>query len=203
MQELTGSRNQYGTFAASGTDAPPDRLHCRRFPVQQRQGIDRFLDRVRRRAVIVLLFVLLDVALIAGLGTVSIAFRNELFFKVKPAIIEGATIIFLVVLIVLPDRFLLNYFGRMMPKGMVLRPAAIGTMKMVLLAMCGYILLHIGAVLFTAFHSSRRVWAFVSGPGFYLLFIPVMPVFIVKFLKRRREQQRARARNYIKTSRFL
>ena len=134
-------------------------------------------------------FVLLDVALIAGLGAVSIVSKNELLFKIKPAIVEAATIVFLVVLVLLPDQFLMNYFGRMMPKGMVLRPEAIGTMKMLLLGMCGYILLHIGAVLFTAFHSSRRVWAFVSGPGFYFLFIPVLPVLLVRFFRRRRKNR--------------
>ena len=140
-------------------------------------------------------FVLLDVGLIVGLGTLSIVFKNELFFKVKPAIIEAAAIIFLVVLIVLPDQFLLNYFGRMMPKGMALQEKTIGPMKTMLIWMCGYIALHIAAVLFTAFHSSRRVWAFVSGPGFYLLLLPVIPVIIVKFRRRRRKLMHARDRS--------
>lgn len=131
-------------------------------------------------------FVLLDVGLIAALGTIAIVFRNDLFFKVKPAIIEGAAIIFFLVLILSPDRFLLDYFGRMMPAGMVLKPAAIGTMKTMLLWMCGYVLLHIGAVLYTALYSSRKMWAFVSGPGFYLLFIPVMAVLISKAMRKRR-----------------
>ena len=131
-------------------------------------------------------FVLVDVVLIAGLGTISLVSKNDLFFKVKPAVVEGAAIIFFIVLIVLPDKFLLGYFGRMMPKGMVLQPAAIGTMKTMLIWMSGYVLLHIGAVLYTAFHSSRRVWAFVSGPGFYLLFIPVMAVLFFKARKKRR-----------------
>jgi intracellular septation protein A len=131
-------------------------------------------------------FVLLDVGLIIALGTISIIFKNEMFFKVKPAIIEGATIVFFLVLILSPGRFLLDYFGRMMPSGMVLRPEAIGTMKTLLLWMCGYVLLHIGAVLYTAFYTSRKMWAFVSGPGFYLLFIPIMVVLIVKAVQKRR-----------------
>ena len=135
-------------------------------------------------------FVLLDAALIAGLGTVSIVCRNDLFFKVKPAVIEAATVIFFIVMIVLPDRFLAGYFGRMMPKGMVLRPGAIGTMKMMLIGMSVYVAVHIGAVLYTAFYASRRVWAFVSGPGFYLLFIPVLPVLVVKARKRRASTMR-------------
>lgn len=131
-------------------------------------------------------FVLIDMALIVGLGSVSIIFKNEMFFKIKPAIIEGAMVIFILVLLFLPDRFLLNYFGRMMPKGMVLNPAMIGSMKFMLLLTCGYILLHIGAIVYTAYFSSRRVWAIVSGPGFYLLFIPVMIFILVKRIRMRR-----------------
>jgi intracellular septation protein A len=130
-------------------------------------------------------FVLLDVGLIAGLGVLSIVLKNDMFFKVKPAIIEGMAIIFMLVLFFSSDHFLLNYFGRMMPKGKVLNPAAIGILKTMILMMCGYVLLHIGAVLYTAYYSSRKMWAIVSGPGFYLLFIPVMAwIFIQKIRTR-------------------
>ncbi len=131
-------------------------------------------------------FVLLDVGLIAVLGTISIIVKNELFFKIKPAIIEGAAIIFLLMLILSPDHFLLDYFGRLMPAGMVLRQEAIGAIKTMLLWMCGYTVLHIGAVLYTAFHSSRKMWAFISGPGFYLMFVPVMAMIIAKKIRARR-----------------
>jgi intracellular septation protein A len=132
-------------------------------------------------------FVLLDVGLIVGLGLVSVALKNDIFFKVKPAIIEVAAMVFFLALIFSPDRFLFNYFGRMMPKGVMLNPAAIGAMKVMLVWMCGYMLVHIGAVLYTAFYSSRTVWAFVSGPGFYLLFIPIMAWIIIKAVRKRRK----------------
>lgn len=134
-------------------------------------------------------FVLLDVVLIVGLGAISIILKNEIFFKIKPAVVEAATIVFFLAMVILPDRFLMGYFGRMMPAGMVLRPAAIGAMKTMLLLMCGYVLLHIGAVLYTAYYSSRKTWALVSGPGFYLLFIPIMAVIIFKAVRRRRRTQ--------------
>jgi cytochrome c-type biogenesis protein CcmH/NrfF len=41
-------------------------------------------------------------------------------------------------------------------------------MKTMLLWMSGYVLIHIGAVLYTAFYSSRKMWAFFSGPGLSL-----------------------------------
>jgi intracellular septation protein A len=131
-------------------------------------------------------FILLDVGLIIGLGAVSIIFKNELFFKIKPAIVELAAIIFFLVMIFSPEAFLLGYFGRMMPKGMM-RPEVIGAMKSMLGWMCLYILMHIGAVMYTALYSSRRIWAFVSGPGFYLLFIPLMATVLIRaFIKRRK-----------------
>ena len=130
-------------------------------------------------------FVFIDVGLIAALGVISIYSRNDIFFKVKPALIEGITIVFFIVLIVLPGNFLYDYIQRFMPEGMIINTAAIGTMKKMLAVMCGYLLLHIGAVLYTAFHSSRKVWAFVSGPGFFVLFIPVMIVVLAgKFRKK-------------------
>ena len=131
-------------------------------------------------------FVLVDVALIAALGAISIISKNEMFFKVKPAIIEGATVVFMLVMFFLPDSILLNYFGRMMPKGITLNPAAIGLMKTMLLWMCAYIVVHIGAILYTAFFCSRRMWAIVSGPGFYLLFIPIMIGLLIKRAKIRK-----------------
>ena len=128
-------------------------------------------------------FVLLDVGLIAGLGAISILLKNEIFFKIKPAIIEGITVVFFIVLVFLPGQFLHDYISRMVPKGMILNPAVIETIKKMLLWMCGYLLLHIGAVLYTAFYSSRKLWAFVSGPGFFLLFIPVLLVLVIKKLQ--------------------
>jgi intracellular septation protein A len=133
-------------------------------------------------------FVFLDVGLIVGLGVVSIALKNEMFFKVKPAIIEVVAIILFLVFYFSPDSFLLDYFGRMLPEGKVLNPDAVGILKNMLLIMCGYIVLHIGAVLYTAIYSSRNVWAFVSGPGFYLLFIPAMAVIFVKRMRQRRNE---------------
>lgn len=130
-------------------------------------------------------FVLLDAGLIVVLGAVSVVLKNDLFFKIKPAIIEAITVVFLFVLIAAPETYLLGYFNRMLPAGMTLNPLAIGTMKSMLVWMCVYVLLHIGAVLYTAFYSSRRVWAFVSGPGVFLLFIPVVAVLFVKKNRRR------------------
>lgn len=128
-------------------------------------------------------FVLLDVGLIVALGGVAIAAKNDLFFKLKPALIEGITIVFMLALVLAPDRFLLGYFGRSLPN---LRPESLGVMKSLLIWMSLYTAAHIAAVLYTAFFASKQVWAWVSGPGFYLVFIPIMAVVLVKRHRARR-----------------
>jgi intracellular septation protein A len=142
-------------------------------------------------------FVVLDVGLIAVLGGVAIVAKNDLFFKVKPALIEGITIVFMLVLILAPDRFLLGYFGRMVP---ALRPEALGVMKSLLAWICLYTAVHIAAVLYTAFYSSKQTWAWVSGPGFYLLFIPMMAMVLLKRRRARREARRQAAGSRLQAS---
>jgi len=134
-------------------------------------------------------FVLLDVGLISALGAVSLVFDDDFFFKIKPAIIEGVSIAFMLALVLAPSRFLTGYFGRMMPGGS-LPPEAVARMKSLLGWMSLYVALHIGAVLYTATYSSRATWAFVSGAGFYVILIPVGAVSLARVLSARR---RARA----------
>ena len=119
-------------------------------------------------------FVFIDVALIVGLGATSIFLKNDLFFKMKPAIIELVMSGLLLALVLAPDSFLMGYLGRFMPPNTTFTPEAIPLIKKMLIAMIIYTLLHIGAVYYTALHSSRKMWAMVSGPGYFLLFIPLM-----------------------------
>jgi intracellular septation protein A len=137
-------------------------------------------------------FIVLDVALIAGLGGISIAFDDEVFFKVKPAIIEAVGLVLLVGLLLAPERFLLAYLSRMTP-GQELKAEAAAAMRSTLALLCGGTVVHIALVLYTAFRSSRPVWAFVSGPGFYVLVVPLMfGVPLARRLRRGRLQPRRR-----------
>lgn len=130
-------------------------------------------------------FVLIDVILIAGLGTVSIFLKNDLFFKMKPAIIEAVMVLFILVLALAPDSFLIGYLSRFLPEGTQILPEALPMMKRALWGLSLYTLLHIGAVWFTALHSSRKMWAVVSGPGYFFIFIPIMAVLLFKKYKNR------------------
>lgn len=132
-------------------------------------------------------FILLDVALIVSLGALSILLNNDLFFKLKPGLIDFIAIILFLVFIFSPDKFLLGYFGRIMQaQNMSFRPDMVPVMKTMLGWMCLYFALHAGAVVYTALYASRKTWAFVAGPGLYFLFIPALVVIIIKKVRQKR-----------------
>lgn len=127
--------------------------------------------------------VLLDVALIGGMGGISIALDDPVFFLVKPAILEGLTVLLLIALLAAPAPYVLRYMARLAPGG-TLRPDAVSTMKPLLGVMCGSVALHVAAVLYAAFHATRATWALVSGPGFYVALLPALVAALV--MRRRR-----------------
>ncbi|OHD66396.1 MAG: hypothetical protein A2096_05080 [Spirochaetes bacterium GWF1_41_5] len=128
-------------------------------------------------------FILLDTGLIILMGVISITARNELFFKIKPGIIEIIMIFYLLFLVMAPDTVMINYFSRMMPAEYKLNPMAAVMLKKTIILFIIFIILHAASVFYTAFYSSKKIWAFVSGPGLYFIFIPVMIyVFYKKFV---------------------
>ncbi len=135
-------------------------------------------------------FLLGDLALIAVMGGVSIAAGDARFFLLKPAIIEALCIPFLLFFVFAPDAFIVKYFGRYMPTGRTLTGAAIPALKLSLAVMSVYVALHALAVVYASRNASRKMWAFISGPGFYFVFIPVMACVLFG----RYRQSRARVR---------
>jgi intracellular septation protein A len=118
-------------------------------------------------------FILVDALLIGGLGAVSLLSKDELFFKLKPAIMEGVMVPFFLVLALGGDRLLSGYLGRY-AMGMTVNPQAMPMLRRLLLGMTALVLLHAGAVVYAALRLSRQSWAWISGPGFYLLLLPVV-----------------------------
>ena len=116
--------------------------------------------------------VLLDVALIGALGAVSLVSRNDLFFKLKPAILEGVMVPYLLVLALGGEKLLGAYLRRYSPTATI-NPAALGLMRRLLLMMTGLVLAHALVVTWAALYASRRAWAAISGPGFYVILVPV------------------------------
>lgn len=114
-------------------------------------------------------FVFFDTALLVALGGISIALNDEIFFKLKPALIN---LIFCALLgfSAFSSKNLLmmytqRYMGDMqMPAGA--EQAMQNTMKMMFWLMLVYTLL----IVYSAFYMSKEAWAFISGGLLYVLF---------------------------------
>jgi len=114
-------------------------------------------------------FVFFDTALLVALGGISIALNDEIFFKLKPALIN---LIFCAILgfSAFSSKNLLmiysqRYMGDMkMPAGA--EKAMQQTMKILFWMMLAYTLL----IVYSAFYMSKEAWAFISGGLLYILF---------------------------------
>jgi isopentenyldiphosphate isomerase/intracellular septation protein A len=114
-------------------------------------------------------FVLFDTLLLVALGGISIALKDEIFFKIKPALIN---LIFCAVLgfSAFSSKNLLmiysqRYMGDLkMPAGA--EQAMQKTMKLLFWMMLAYTFL----IIYSAFYMSKEAWAFISGALLYILF---------------------------------
>jgi isopentenyldiphosphate isomerase/intracellular septation protein A len=114
-------------------------------------------------------FILLDTLLIVVLGVVSIVLENDIFFKLKPALLGVLMCAFLGVSAFTPSNILLNMSKRYM-KGFDLSEEQHQLMKKNLKGLfwifAGYTLL----VLYSTWFMSKEAWAFISGGFLYILF---------------------------------
>lgn len=114
-------------------------------------------------------FILLDTALLLALGGISILLDNDIFFKIKPAVIEAIMCIILA-LSAFTSIDIVGGMSQRYIKGIEMNEAVQKqfkrTLKMMFWIFSGHALL----VLYSAFFMSKEAWAFISGGLFYILF---------------------------------
>lgn len=126
-------------------------------------------------------FVVLDILLLFLLSALSYLFENDVFFKVKPAMID----LLLVALISLSLFTEIDPLGSMSQrylKGMQLNENQKNLFRKNLWVMFWIVLIHSVFVLWSAFFLSKEIWAFVSS---FLLFIMMGAWFGFEILKNR------------------
>lgn len=137
---------------------------------------DRRIDR----------FVLLDTGLLLVMGAVSIALENDLFFKIKPALIE-AILLAIIAFSLWGPKNLIRAMGERYMGEMHLDESQEKMMRVNMLVMFWLTAFHILLVLYSAGYMSSEAWAFISGGLYYLLFgIYFGGVWLYNFLKSRR-----------------
>ena len=131
-------------------------------------------------------FVLLDTSMLVALSGISILLENEIFFKLKPALIESILCIILGVS-VYSSIDIVGTMTRKYMNGIEMNDDQTNLFKRNLRNLFYIVLIHTGLVFYSAFFMSKEAWAFISGGLFYLVFVVY---FIYEFVKNR---------NYVRT----
>ena len=113
-------------------------------------------------------FVLFDTLLIIGMGAISIILHDDIFFKLKPAIIELIMIAFLAFSLFSKHNLMLKMSERYM-KGMEFNEEQNTIMKKSLRNLLILLLFHFALTLYATFYMSTAAWAFISTALFYIL----------------------------------
>lgn len=131
-------------------------------------------------------FILLDTGLLLVLGVVSIALENDLFFKIKPALIEFILLLIIALSLWGPRNLIMTMSQRYLGE-MRLNADQEKAMRMNMIAMFWITAVHIILVLYSAKYMSGEAWAFISGGLFYIFFaVYFCLLWVIKQLNIRR-----------------
>lgn len=114
------------------------------------------------------LFIAGDTLLLAAMGALSLILRNQIFFRLKPAIMEGIVALSMGLLLVLPKETLKAYMGHQV-KGLALQDEGMPALRRSLVLMVAVLALHTGLTVWAALSASTALWGFVSGGLLYIL----------------------------------
>lgn len=114
-------------------------------------------------------FILFDTLLLVVLGAVSILLDNDIFFKLKPGLIE---LILVAVLAVsaFSSVNIIGLMGKRYLKDTEFNEAQMTQMRKSLKSLFYIFLGHTLLVFYATFFMSKEAWAFISGGLFYILF---------------------------------
>ncbi|MGE0021131.1 MAG: NUDIX domain-containing protein [Draconibacterium sp.] len=130
-------------------------------------------------------FILFDTLLLVVLGAVSILLDNDIFFKLKPGLIE-----LILVAVLAVSAFskvnIIGLMGQRYLKEVSFNNAQMEQMRKSLKAMFYLFSAHTILVFYSAFFMSKAAWAFISGGLFYILF---GVYFIFEIIRQKRMKQ--------------
>ncbi len=114
-------------------------------------------------------FILLDTGLLIVLGAVSILLENDIFFKIKPALIEAILLLIIGFSLWGPKNLIMAMSERYMGK-MELDSGQERMMRINMIVMFWITAFHIVLVMYSAAFMSKEAWGFISGGLYYILF---------------------------------
>jgi len=138
-------------------------------------------------------FILLDTLLIVVLGLVSILLDNDVFFKIKPALIGVLICAIMGISVFTPSNILLNMSKRYM-KGIEFNDEQHQQMKRSMKVLFWLFVGYTALVFYSVWFMSKEAWAFISGGLFYILFGVYMAF---EFIKNRAKQNKLKNEEWL------
>lgn len=130
-------------------------------------------------------FILFDTLLLVVLGAVSIWLNNDIFFKLKPGLIE-----LILVAILAVSAFsrinIVELMSRRYLKGTTFNDAQVAQMRRSLKILFFIFTGHTLLVFYATFFMSKEAWAFISGGLFYMLF---GVYFLIELYRQKKKQK--------------
>ncbi len=130
-------------------------------------------------------FILFDTLLLVVLGVVSILLNNDIFFKLKPGLIE----LILVAVLAISAFSKVNIIGLMgqrYMKDIEFNDAQMVQMRTSLKYLFYIFTVHTILVFYATFYMSKEAWAFISGGLFYILF---GLYFLIELVRQKQKQK--------------
>ncbi len=129
-------------------------------------------------------FILFDTLLLVTLGAISIFLDNDLFFKLKPGLIE-----LILVAVLAVSAFsgwnIIGLMGKRYLKDVLISSNQLAQMRRSLKTLFYIFFAHTLLVFYATFFMSKEAWAFISGGLFYIIF---GIYFLYEFLRQKRKQ---------------
>jgi len=113
-------------------------------------------------------FVFVDVGLLVGLGLISIALDNDLFFKLKPGVISLLMTGMIGFSAFSKHNLMLQMTQRYM-KGVEMNPYQIWIMQSSMKRIFWLLLAYSIATIASSFVPNKAIWAFMGGPGLFVI----------------------------------
>ncbi len=113
-------------------------------------------------------FVLFDTLLLSAFGGVSILLNNEIFFKLKPGIIQTILVVIIGLSAYSPKNIMLGMAKRYMPDK-EFNDEQLQQLRNQTRVLFWLFFMHTMLVYYSAFFMSKEAWAFISGGLFYIV----------------------------------
>ena len=114
-------------------------------------------------------FIAFDIALLIVFALISIILENDIFFKLKPALVEFILLILLAVH-AFSNKPLLLMMGKRFFKDIKFDDTQLKLLRGLSRVLVVILGVHTALIIYAAYFMSKEAWAFISGGLFYLIF---------------------------------